>query len=221
MSLLSHLNHLNNIRDWNELLKDIYIHVKKVHNWSATYVREVGFEYCRFIILRAKNNALSPSNDIDKYWHQHILNTKSYFLFCKRLVGVFVHHDPRNALDQEARKIRFANTLQEYDKIFGKIVYPRAWNINLILNNKEIPNNHFCIKLSYHDDKFDNGEFVGKLNISDGGAIYLPNYIFSDEDLIKQYISNKTGHNKFAIKLVKTNNKYEANLEEMSQFGYC
>ena len=35
-----------------------------------------------------------PSQDVDDFWHQHVLNTKKYALDCKNVLGFFLHHDP-------------------------------------------------------------------------------------------------------------------------------
>ena len=52
--------------------------ISKYNNWSIDYTKKVFVEYSRFLYLRNKNEKLSPSNPIDKFWHTHILDTKSY-----------------------------------------------------------------------------------------------------------------------------------------------
>ena len=63
-------------------MESIIEQVQKEYTWSNEYAKKVCIEYLKFMDLRNKNQNLSPSNDIDKFWHQHILNTKMYRNFC-------------------------------------------------------------------------------------------------------------------------------------------
>lgn len=39
-------------------------------------------------------NGNPPNQDVDDFWHQHILNTKMYLKDCEYLFGFILHHDP-------------------------------------------------------------------------------------------------------------------------------
>lgn len=99
----------------------------KQHSWKKRYSRNVATEYERFMILRNKNNNLSPSDDIDEFWHQHILNTSLYTEYCQEKFSGIVHHDPEDAFNQTKRKTRLRNTIKEYKKIYGKIPEGDVW----------------------------------------------------------------------------------------------
>lgn len=45
-----------------------------------------------------------PSQDVDDFWHQHVLNTKKYALDCKNVLGFFLHHDPSTFQEPRATK---------------------------------------------------------------------------------------------------------------------
>ena len=111
------------------MLIPIIIQIKLKNKWSDEYANNVAFEYSRFLKLRSLNEQLSPSDDIDKLWHQHLLNTKNYYNYCFAKFNKFVHHDPTDSSDQQARQKRLANTIQIYVNTFGPINNKQIWNI--------------------------------------------------------------------------------------------
>ncbi|WP_415898530.1 glycine-rich domain-containing protein [Neptuniibacter sp. QD48_11] len=51
------------------------------------------------ISLAAKNRAIAmPSQAVDVVWHEFILFTRDYELFCSRAFGRFLHHTPAEAM---------------------------------------------------------------------------------------------------------------------------
>lgn len=76
------------------------------HGVSETDAKERFEETKKFLILCAanRNNAYSPSNQIDLMWHQFILHTRDYFAFCDRL-GTFVHHQPSESRQHDGYEL--------------------------------------------------------------------------------------------------------------------
>lgn len=108
--------------------------------WTDSYKLNVIKEYEKFLCLRSTNDKLSPSNDVDIVWHQHILNTKHYREYCNAKFGFFIDHDPTDAFDQSARKIRLANTFSEYKTKFGEpnpVVWKEATSLKLANKTKQ------------------------------------------------------------------------------------
>lgn len=97
------------------------------YDWDRKYAKSVAFEYMRFLDLRHEDPDLSPSDDIDRFWHQHILNTKSYFTYCFKKYAQIVHHNPADAYDQKARAVRLKNTIAAYIEKFGPIKSKKIW----------------------------------------------------------------------------------------------
>lgn len=71
--------------------------------WPSRKVKMLSLEYKRFLFLIQKEGqkgpealSLSPSEQIDEFWHMHILDTKKYQEDSKKLFGNFLHHDPGN-----------------------------------------------------------------------------------------------------------------------------
>ncbi len=64
--------------------------------WTIERADAVEFEYRRFLILAKMfpNERLTPSVDVDAFWHYHILDTRKYATDCEHALGHFLHHSP-------------------------------------------------------------------------------------------------------------------------------
>ncbi len=168
------------------------------YNWDRSYASDAVKEYNRFMILRSQNHNLSPADDIDKVWHQHIIDTKNYASYCKKF-DKFIHHDPADALDQSARKIRLKNTIQAYKQTFHTFINPNVWGIVL-----SSPKNNTEIKIAvFYTFDTGNGHRIWKKNDNtfDSKTIYMPITTSSTIHNIRKYVSEITGHNIYAIKI--------------------
>ena len=78
-------------------LSDIRKKAMKRHGWSEEHALFLEGEYRDFLVLLAENlgSTLSPwTNDLDLFWHEHILNTTRYAKDCQAIFGRFIQHDP-------------------------------------------------------------------------------------------------------------------------------
>ncbi len=110
------------------------------YGWDLGYTYQVIFEYERFMALRAEDSNLSPSDDIDKLWHYHILDTKSYLEYCANRFGKIIHHNPADSLDKDARKLRLGNTLKKYLEKYNNFKFGQVWEIISNVSNTTNPN---------------------------------------------------------------------------------
>jgi len=96
-----------------------------LEEWDATEI-----EYRRFLALKVFYPGLSliPSKQVTKLWHAHILDTRAYREDCGKVFGRFIDHYPYFGIygkeDYQALQIRFAHTIELYERHFGP--YPRA-----------------------------------------------------------------------------------------------
>src|SRR5271170_2726892 len=69
---------------------------RRRHRWSADVASKLEEEYRDFLVLIAENGGvISPwSDDLDLFWHEHIIDTRHYADDCKRIFGRFIQHDP-------------------------------------------------------------------------------------------------------------------------------
>ncbi len=79
-------------------------------------------EVVRFVNLAAHASAelarsLTPSESVDRAWHELILCTREYAALCVDTFGNFVHHDPGGTDDLNRQ--RFRDTMRLYNLWFG------------------------------------------------------------------------------------------------------
>jgi uncharacterized protein (TIGR04222 family) len=100
--------------------------------WPEAYARRVLEEYRRFLFLAiTAGHPVSPSKAVDQAWHQHLLETKSYWLeFCPQVLGQPLHHIPSRGGEEEASRHRemAALTLASYRKLFHQEPPPDIWS---------------------------------------------------------------------------------------------
>jgi len=88
-------------------------------------------QYRNFLFLNRKyhaNEALPPSEDIDEFWHAHILDTEAYAKDCQAIFGKFMHHYPYFGIDgrsdMHTANRAFETTKELYFKEFGEKIVP-------------------------------------------------------------------------------------------------
>lgn len=89
----------------NEERKVSYLNLKRVKRqlknklgWSDEKIRMVEKGYREFLstILQSGHDGRCrpPNDDIDQFWHFHILDTPKYAHDCQKIFGFFIHHIP-------------------------------------------------------------------------------------------------------------------------------
>jgi len=72
------------------------------HGWTGERADAAQVEYVRFLSLLQKKPGFmlvpwldsNGRDDLDQFWHQHILDTEKYAADCNALFGRMIHHDP-------------------------------------------------------------------------------------------------------------------------------
>lgn len=99
-------------------------------SWSDALCEYAESEYRKFLTLKKLNPKVSlvPSKLVDKFWHEHILDTASYEKDCQQVFGHFIHHYPYFGLDGEKDQANLQNSFNEtialYEERFG--TFPTA-----------------------------------------------------------------------------------------------
>jgi hypothetical protein len=77
-------------------IKTKLMHVKSGPAWSQERADAVETEYRRFLVLLKAfpNVEMAPLEDVDTFWHYHILDTMKYARDCEQVFGYFLHHSP-------------------------------------------------------------------------------------------------------------------------------
>jgi hypothetical protein len=95
------------------------------YGWTPEYADRMELAYKRYLTLHAKypDQMLAPDQDVDRFWHLHILDTRKYAADCEAVFGYFLHHFPyfglRGEEDAKALQSAFEMTQSLYAQEFG------------------------------------------------------------------------------------------------------
>ena len=104
------------------------MHVESGEGWSEHRATAVEAEYRRFLFLTHAypEEMVSPTVDVDVFWHYHILDTMKYARDCQALFGEFLHHYPYVGMGQGAddgERTKAGERMREmYEAQFGAVV---------------------------------------------------------------------------------------------------
>lgn len=88
--------------------------------WSLEQCDEAEVEYKRFLVLKRlyPEKDIVPNGVIDKFWHQHILDTQKYAIDCNNLFGYFVHHFPYFGMNGKEDAQNLTNAFEETKQLY-------------------------------------------------------------------------------------------------------
>lgn len=98
------------------------------HKWTLERASKAEVEYRKFLALIKQNAGFmivpwldeKGRDDLDQFWHQHILDTQKYENDCKQIFGKIIHHDPHVAKGSDKEKQAAKMTLELRGKTFKK-----------------------------------------------------------------------------------------------------
>ncbi len=102
-------------------------------DWSEEFANRMAAEYRIFLAMKAAfpTEWLPPSQIMDEFWHNHILDTRAYQADCQNLAGRFIHHYPyfgmRDSDDYVALVQAFQAEAELYRKHVGREPPPDLW----------------------------------------------------------------------------------------------
>lgn len=95
--------------------------------WDREYADYVESRYRRYlcmILMNGGKGSVVPTKEVDLFWHQHILDTRSYAEDCQKVFGEFLHHFPYFGMrgDEDAKNLvsAFEETKTTYARLFGE-----------------------------------------------------------------------------------------------------
>ena len=132
---LPKLNHealnaaLQIVNEWDFTLTKQKLLEPGYAGWTQERADAAEQGYKRYLAITKALNGYQPvpNGDIDRFWHEHILDTRRYAKDCDQLLGSFLHHYPyfgmRGTQDNEAWKAasQFSNNV--WKEAFGEYLY--------------------------------------------------------------------------------------------------
>jgi hypothetical protein len=104
-------------------LSSVIAELTAKEKWSAEKAEHVEGEYRWFLSLHVyyPNELFVPlSQDLDTFWHRHIVDTRKYAQDCQIVFGYFLHHNPHFWKDTVAYDQAHERTIQ----LFATEVFP-------------------------------------------------------------------------------------------------
>jgi len=95
--------------------------------WTREYADGIEVAYKTYLTMLAKYQEEAEdillSEDVDEFWHTHILQTIKYSNDCQNVFGNFLHHQPHigefTSADIEEREVQAEKTRHLYEREFG------------------------------------------------------------------------------------------------------
>ncbi|WP_347484517.1 TIGR04222 domain-containing membrane protein [Vandammella animalimorsus] len=111
--------------------RHLELRLRQRHGWDAAYAARAVQEYRRFMwLLVTHQGAQCPSEAVDAVWHEHLLDSQTYFeQFCPQVLQTTMHHVPNRggACESQRHRGNYARTLQAYAQAFGAAPPPDIW----------------------------------------------------------------------------------------------
>ena len=102
--------------------------------WTREYADSIEAAYKNYLTMLVKYpddaEDIMLSEDVDEFWHTHILQTTKYAKDCQNVFGNFLHHEPHvgevTAEDHEKRAALAEKTRRLYEQEFGSAEKSKA-----------------------------------------------------------------------------------------------
>jgi hypothetical protein len=118
--------------------------ISRKHNCSTSYAIKAVNEYKKFLYLAVISDFhVTPSQAIDKVWHEHILFTQAYGIFCKDIIEYNLNHHPELIpLDEQTERYhaQYLSTIELYIQEFGKLPPANIWDVTKYDKEKVMEN---------------------------------------------------------------------------------
>jgi hypothetical protein len=91
--------------------------------WSRELCDYAEIEYKKYLTMVKLFPELDivPNKIMDKFWHQHILDTRAYAKDCNTVFGTFVHHYPYFGMYGEEDKQELISAFERTKEIYNSL----------------------------------------------------------------------------------------------------
>ena len=109
------INHLD--------LADVKRRVISLYSWKTEDANTIEEQYKRFLFLKWKHpkEKLVPFQELDLFWHEHILMTKKYASDCAKIFGYFMHHNVDMDVNESQLEKNYQRTIDLFEKEFPDV----------------------------------------------------------------------------------------------------
>lgn len=88
--------------------------------WDDELCNYAEIEYKKYLTMAKlyPDMDIVPNKMMDKFWHQHILDTRAYKQDCEQIFGYFVHHYPYFGMHGDEDKQNLVNAFEQTKGIY-------------------------------------------------------------------------------------------------------
>jgi hypothetical protein len=104
--------------DFTNIINKLINHM----GWSKKHTIEASKMYRNFLFLQRKYGhlyTLPPSEDIDEFWHMHILDTEQYRKDCEAIFGRYLDHYPYLGIDKDSNFSDLEKAFTKLQELYG------------------------------------------------------------------------------------------------------
>jgi len=112
--------------------------------WTPRKAYEVAKLYRNFLYISKQyaDEKLVPSQQIDDFWHEHVLDTKKYHIDCDKIFGEYFHHNPANKNKLTPEYQQGFERLQElHRQEFGYEIYDITYSLKDLVDSFVVSKN--------------------------------------------------------------------------------
>lgn len=208
---------------WNEIQKfefdspkenySFFTRLKDENLWTSNFAKEAIIEYKKFMYLATiSNQMVAPSKIVDIVWHQHLIYTESYKIFCK-ILQKEIKHIPSNHNRDDFKTFEKAEnfTKEVYESEFGNQPI-EIWKFNSMFESLDLENHNQSINKIIKNSIYYGLVTAGlsywcfyQIFIKIIGADFIPIYIFSFLSILFIIYLNNNFHFKKALLKINSN----------------
>ena len=105
------LKYIRNI-DFSNIINKMVSH----QGWKRLHAEQTCEMYRNFLYINrkfSKKAPFPPSEEIDEFWHNHILDTQKYHTDCQNIFGQYFHHYPYFGIDGKTSSIDLVKAFEQ------------------------------------------------------------------------------------------------------------
>lgn len=93
------------------------------YGWARKHAEKVCQMYRNFLFLQKKygeSHKIPPSEEMDEFWHMHILDTGKYRHDCERIFGKYLDHYPYFGIDDQSSFKDLEDAFEATQSLYAK-----------------------------------------------------------------------------------------------------
>jgi hypothetical protein len=111
------------VKDWDFGLTILKLQEPAYAGWPEARALSAERDYKRYLAVTSALGGfqLVPNGDIDRFWHEHILDTRRYEADCLELFGKPLHHYPFFGMRGETDRAKWQGVIEVSQRLWSRL----------------------------------------------------------------------------------------------------